>query len=102
MISIVFKKLEQHSGEFAEPLKRLTTGDQNVGPESARREKGSSNKDGIKRNTEETKGEDLSANEQTLVTFTPEEQYAHVTMTFLVDNVCLHTAKLDEIKKGYK
>ena len=36
-----------------------------------------------------------------MVTFSPEEQYAHVTVTFLVDNVCLHMAKKDEIKKAF-
>ena len=36
--------------------------------------------------------------EETLVTFGAEEQYAHVTLTYLVDNVCLHEAKIDEVR----
>jgi len=36
------------------------------------------------------------------VTFSPEEQYAHVTLTYLVDNVCLHAAKVDEVRKAYQ
>ena len=37
-----------------------------------------------------------------MVTFSPEEQYAHVTLTYLVDNVCLHAAKVDEVRKAYQ
>lgn len=36
------------------------------------------------------------------MTFSPEEQYAHVTLTYLVDNVCLHAAKVDEVRKAYQ
>lgn len=36
------------------------------------------------------------------MTFSPEEQYAHVTLTYLVDNVCLHSAKVDEVRKAYQ
>lgn len=40
--------------------------------------------------------------DQTLVTFTPEEQYAHVTLTYVVDNVCLHAAKVAEVQASYQ
>jgi len=36
MISIVFKKMEQHSGDFSESLKRLNTGESLPGQDSAR------------------------------------------------------------------
>jgi hypothetical protein len=36
MISIVFKKMEQHSGDFSESLKRLNAGDGGQGIDSAR------------------------------------------------------------------
>ena len=36
MISIVFKKMEQHSGDFSESLKRLNAGDGGQGMDSAR------------------------------------------------------------------
>ena len=36
MISIVFKKMEQHSGDFSESLRRLNTGDSLPGQDSAR------------------------------------------------------------------
>lgn len=39
--------------------------------------------------------------ENTLVTFTPEEQYAQVTMSLIIDNVCQHAAKVDSIRKAY-
>ena len=55
---------------------------------------------------EEVKGEgthpSASSADQTLVTFTAEEQYAHVTLTYLVDSVCLHAAKVEEVKKTYQ
>ena len=35
------------------------------------------------------------------VTFSANEQYAHTTLTFLVDNVCLHAAKQDEGRAHY-
>ena len=47
------------------------------------------------RDNEEPKNEDV---EQTLVTFTAEEQYAHVTLAYLVDNVCIHASKQDDIR----
>jgi hypothetical protein len=34
-----------------------------------------------------------------MVTFTPEEQYAQVTMNLMIDNVCMHSAKVGSIKK---
>jgi len=37
-----------------------------------------------------------------LVTFSPEEQYAHVTLTYLIDNVCLHSAKVDEVRRAHQ
>ena len=37
--------------------------------------------------------------DSTMVTFSPEEQYAQVTMTLIIDNVCLHAAKVDGIRK---
>jgi hypothetical protein len=48
---------------------------------------------------EETKGGDDI--EQTLVTFTPEEQYAHATLTYLVDNVCIHASKQEDIREYF-
>jgi len=36
MISIVFKKMEQHSGDFSESLKRLNTGESLPGQDSSR------------------------------------------------------------------
>jgi hypothetical protein len=39
--------------------------------------------------------------EQTLVTFLPEEQYAHVTLTYLVDNVCVHASKQEDIRDHF-
>ena len=36
-----------------------------------------------------------------MVTFSPEEQYAQVTLTYIIDNVYLHAAKVDEIRKRY-
>lgn len=52
---------------------------------------------------EESKREETStgAAEQTTVTFTPEEQYAQVTMSLIVDNVCLHAAKMTAVQKHY-
>jgi hypothetical protein len=47
---------------------------------------------------EEAKVEDV---EQTLVTFTPEEQYAHVTLAYLVDNVCIHSSKQEDIRQFF-
>jgi hypothetical protein len=40
--------------------------------------------------------------ENTLITFTPEEQYAQVTLTYVIDNVCLHAAKVEEAEHFYK
>ena len=39
--------------------------------------------------------------ENTLITFTPEEQYAQVTLTYVIDNVCLHAAKVEEAENFY-
>jgi len=36
MISIVFKKMEQHSGDFSESFKRLNTGESLPGQDSTR------------------------------------------------------------------
>ena len=36
------------------------------------------------------------------MTFSPEEQYAHVTLTYIIDNVCLHAAKVEEVRKVYQ
>lgn len=36
------------------------------------------------------------------MTFTPDEQYAQVTLTYLVDNVCLHAAKVEEIRQAHQ
>lgn len=40
--------------------------------------------------------------ENTLITFTPEEQYAQVTLTYVIDNVCLHAAKVEEVENQYR
>jgi len=40
--------------------------------------------------------------DETQVTFTPDEQYAFVTLTYLVDNVCLHTARVKEVEEAYR
>jgi hypothetical protein len=40
--------------------------------------------------------------ENTLITFTPEEQYAQVTLTYVIDNVCLHAAKVEEAETQYR
>ena len=53
------------------------------------------------RNEEAKVGETVGASEHTLVTFSPEEQYAHVTLSYMIDNVCLHEAKQDEIRQQY-
>lgn len=57
------------------------------------------------RSSEEQKAEETLTtqlnDEQTLVTFSPEEQYAQVTLTYIVDNVCLHLAKVEEIGRRY-
>ena len=37
-----------------------------------------------------------------MVTFTPEEQYAQVTLTYIVDNVCLHAAKVEEVRQAHQ
>lgn len=150
MISIVFKKMEQHSGEFAESIKKLTvagslsqlvtgTGSlssvMNVpesqregvsGSKSARQKRNmsqmeineSSSRGSGPRGNADTQGatttgeqEDPSkiaetapgnSIENTLITFTPEEQYAQVTLTYVIDNVCLHAAKVQEAEHQYK
>lgn len=57
------------------------------------------------RNFEEAKGEEgqpfAAAGEDTLITFSPEDQYAQVTLTFMVDSVCLHAAKVEAVQKYY-
>ena len=52
---------------------------------------------------EESKvGETIGASsEQTMVTFSPEEQYAFVTLNYIIDNVCIHSAKQDEVRQQY-
>lgn len=64
-----------------------------------------SGRDGTGSVQEEVKGDgthpSASSVDQTLVTFTAEEQYAHVTLTYLVDSVCLHASKVDEVTKAY-
>ena len=62
MISIVFKKMEQHSGDFSESLRRLNAG------ESAGATIASQQSSRLPSSREEP--EEI---EQTLVTFTPEE-----------------------------
>ena len=120
MISIVFKKMEAHSGDFSESLRRLNSRDSFQGVDSFRA--GESINSGGRptttggpssarlgtintgRELDDGKGVlggpiDTSGGvEETLVTFGAEEQYAHVTLTFLVDNVCLHEAKVEEVR----
>lgn len=40
--------------------------------------------------------------ENTLVTFSPEEQYASVTLNYVIDNVCLHAAKVEEAENYFQ
>ena len=96
MISIVFKKMEQHSGDFSESLRRLNAGESAGGTTQDTQRLGSQPSSRMPSSRdEEAKVEDV---EQTLVTFTPEEQYAHVTLAYLVDNVCIHSSKQDDIR----
>lgn len=87
MISIVFKKLESHSGEFSESLKRLASQNDQTnitnysGPESARdaRSQGLSH-DNLRRIQTPTEA-DIKYNfekgsDPSMVTFSPEDQYA--------------------------
>lgn len=46
--------------------------------------------------------ENMGAAGQDFVSFSANEQYAHTTLTFIVDNVCLHAAKQDEVKAHYE
>jgi hypothetical protein len=43
----------------------------------------------------------MGTNSDALVTFSPTEQYAQVTLTLIVDSVCLHSARLEEVKKTF-
>ena len=96
MISIVFKKMEQHSGDFSESLRRLNAGESAGGTTQDTQRLGSQPSSRMPSSRdEEAKVEDV---EQTLVTFTPEEQYAHVTLAYLIDNVCIHSSKQDDIR----
>ena len=96
MISIVFKKMEQHSGDFSESLRRLNAGESTGGTTQDTQRLGSQPSSRMPSSRdEEAKVEDV---EQTLVTFTPEEQYAHVTLNYLVDNVCIHSSKQEDIR----
>lgn len=134
MIAIVFKKLEQHSGEFSESLRRLGASDSVQTLGSARGEqneisaRSAGSRQGIQpqqkeasdsasldqyaagasnsgreaggKSYEESKGEDPQT-DQSLVTFSASEQFAQVTLSFVVDNVCLHAAKVEEVGKKY-
>jgi hypothetical protein len=64
-----------------------------------------SGREGPFKASEETKGEDgqpfAPSGDETLITFSPEDQYAQVTLSFIVDSVCLHSAKVEALQKYY-